>query len=259
MDLKGSERILDVGCGIGTLGKLLRKDLGTGGEIVGIDLDQELVKYGNTHWARWSKIHLEVGNAQQISYHEGDFDIVASFGLLEHVSNMPRVISEMIRVLKRPGKLVALSIDPREYIIRPTEKKVRQFYQTLALAMELKGTDLGLVKFRALCHEKKLPVETFTFTMEYNVEITREYIQLVEAAMKNFIKSVKLIEDVVEFSHQWLQYLGWSKKKVRKYVNHFYSINAILDNYRTHIGENFYRKIPLNVYRIQFMPEKKGP
>lgn len=251
MNLKGNERILDVGCGIGTIGKMVRPMLGRGGEIVGIDLDKELIEYGNEHWAKWSNIRLEIGDANHIKYDNSCFDIVSSFGILEFVSNMPQVVSEMFRVLRRPGKLVAICINTKYFEFRPWERKFHHLYKSIQVASELAGVDLGLTRFRAWCHDKALPLETFTFTMEYSTRITKEYIKLVEASMHQFYKSPSIIEEVTEFNFQFLKLVGWSKSKVRKYVNHQYSVETFLNNLRAHVGEEVYRKTPISIYRIQ--------
>ena len=56
--LRGNEKVLDVGCGIGTLCKNISPLLNKGGKIIGIDIDEELIDYGKDNWGKAENIML---------------------------------------------------------------------------------------------------------------------------------------------------------------------------------------------------------
>lgn len=250
-NLEGNEYILDVGCGIGTVGKLLGPLLRKDGNVIGIDQDIQLVNYGNKHWARRPNMRLKVGDANKIEYPPLFFDIVASFGLLEFVSNPYHVITEMLRVLKHPGKLIVIHVDTLNYTVSPRNELLETIYRDLQKAMDFMGIDTGLTHFHAFCWKNRLPLEEFTYTMEYRVPITQKYIEVAEMSMKSFYKKPSIVKEVIEFNYQFLKHIGWTKEKVTEFIEYQYTLTYHLAFLKEHIGEEFYKKLPIKVYRVQ--------
>jgi SAM-dependent methyltransferase len=94
--LKPEHRILEIGCGIGSLVQELTR---RGYDVIGTDISQEAIAYGRQ---KYGDIHLEVQAAEALDYEAGSFDIVLSFDVLEHIAEVDRHVSEVFRVL-RPG------------------------------------------------------------------------------------------------------------------------------------------------------------
>ncbi|MHA1277728.1 MAG: class I SAM-dependent methyltransferase [Candidatus Helarchaeota archaeon] len=251
LNFNGTERVLDVGCGIGTMGKIIAPFLKNGGEIIGIDLDPALVAYGNRHWARRSQIRLEVGDANQIHFPAGYFDIVVSMGLFEAVPNVDRVFSECLRVLKHPGKIIIVHYNMRNFLERPQLEITDQFYKDLIKGMALAGIDLELSTFFEILRKRKLAVEEFVFTMEYSTEISEAMIHFVENSRKSFQQSKKILEQAFDFNFQFLQHAGWSETDLSHFLNETYSIPAHIKFLKAHLGELYYRRFILNIYKIE--------
>jgi SAM-dependent methyltransferase len=94
--LKPKDKILEIGCGIGTVvNELSRK----GHDIIGIDISGEAIEYGRN---KYGDIRLEVQAAEILPYENESFDVVLSFDLFEHIAEIDKHISEVRRVL-RPG------------------------------------------------------------------------------------------------------------------------------------------------------------
>jgi ubiquinone/menaquinone biosynthesis C-methylase UbiE len=94
--LRPEDRILEIGCGIGTIVHELSKK---GHNIIGIDISSEAIEYGKK---KYGDIHLEVQAAEILPYENESFDVVLSFDLFEHIAEIDKHISEVRRVL-HPG------------------------------------------------------------------------------------------------------------------------------------------------------------
>ena len=94
--LKSQDRILEIGCGIGTVVHELSKE---GHDVIGIDISGEAIEYGRK---KYDRLHLDVQAAENLPYEDESFEVVLSFDLFEHIAAIDKHISEVKRVL-RPG------------------------------------------------------------------------------------------------------------------------------------------------------------
>jgi SAM-dependent methyltransferase len=95
--LKLDDRILEIGCGIGTVVFELSRQ---GYNIVGTDISGVAVDYGR---AKYRDVHLEVQPAEKLAFADEAFDVVLSFDLFEHIASIDRHVVEVRRVLKPRG------------------------------------------------------------------------------------------------------------------------------------------------------------
>jgi 2-polyprenyl-3-methyl-5-hydroxy-6-metoxy-1,4-benzoquinol methylase len=113
--------VLDVGCGEGVLTVEWAKRLGdtqvgadaprgTGGRIVGIDLDDPKLR---AEWERRARPNLEfrVEEATRLSFADDEFDLAAAIEVLEHVPDPEATLAEMARVA-RGHLLVSVPREP---------------------------------------------------------------------------------------------------------------------------------------------------
>ena len=94
--LRPEDKILEIGCGIGTVVNELGKK---GHDIIGIDISSEAIKYGRK---KYDDISLEVQAAETLPYGNESFNVVLSFDVFEHIAEIDKHISEVRRVL-HPG------------------------------------------------------------------------------------------------------------------------------------------------------------
>tara|TARA_Y100000310_G_C20629994_1_gene788120 strand:- start:967 stop:1701 length:735 start_codon:yes stop_codon:yes gene_type:complete len=100
-DLKG-KKILDVGCGQGTISKVLYD---AGADVYSIDLSKTSV---NQVKKNYPEIKAKVGNALDLDFPDNFFDIVLSIGVLHHTPDPYKGFKECVRVTKPNGKMVIL-------------------------------------------------------------------------------------------------------------------------------------------------------
>ena len=110
-------RILDLGCGPGiivaTLAPLVE-------EVVGFDLTPEMLRKARERCSQSGveNIRLVLGNAEKLPFRDGTFDAVVTRCTIHHFKDPRIIISEMARVTRSSGRVVAADIvsseDPEE-------------------------------------------------------------------------------------------------------------------------------------------------
>ncbi|HEU5149802.1 MAG TPA: methyltransferase domain-containing protein [Iamia sp.] len=109
--LRAGERLLDVGCGTGEAARALAEDLGPGGEVLGVDVSEEMLAVARRRAAGAATIRFEVGDAQGLDLPDGGFDAVRSERTLQWVADPGAAVAEMARVLRPSGRLVLIDTD----------------------------------------------------------------------------------------------------------------------------------------------------
>ena len=100
-------RVLDLGCGTGTL-TLLTKQAHPGAEIIGLDGDPKALQIARNKATRDQlAITFDEGLAQQLPYPDHSFERVVSSLLFHHLTreNKQKVLHEALRVLRPGGEL----------------------------------------------------------------------------------------------------------------------------------------------------------
>ena len=103
----GGEEVLEIGCGIGT--DLV--EFAKGGAIVtGTDLGPDQVMLTKLNLDLRDLPYKEVREAdiENLPFPDGSFDLVYCIGVIHHVANPEKAVSEIFRVLKPDGKAIVL-------------------------------------------------------------------------------------------------------------------------------------------------------
>ncbi|MFP4563864.1 MAG: class I SAM-dependent methyltransferase [Spirochaetia bacterium] len=118
LDVQPGERVLDVGCGTGAALIPLAEAAGPEGKVYGIDIAEEMIAVSARRADRAGfadRIELVRGDAAELSWSGGTFDAVfMSFTLeLFDTPEIPRVLGECRRVLKKEGRICVVSLARR--------------------------------------------------------------------------------------------------------------------------------------------------
>ncbi|HLM24250.1 MAG TPA: class I SAM-dependent methyltransferase [Pyrinomonadaceae bacterium] len=100
-----NQRVLDIGCGTGTLVVLLKRRYSTA-QIVGLDPDPKALRRAKKKVRRARvSVQLDEGFADDLPYEKGTFDRVLSSFMLHHLEDQDRekMLREVLRVLKPAG------------------------------------------------------------------------------------------------------------------------------------------------------------
>lgn len=104
-NIEAGQRILDIGCGTGTLVVKLKRQY-TAAQVVGLDPDANALQRAHIKAARAGvSVELEQGFADELPYQSESFDRVFSSFMFHHLNTQERenMLREVLRVLKPGG------------------------------------------------------------------------------------------------------------------------------------------------------------
>jgi len=110
LDLKGNERILDVGCGNGKTTAEIAARVPQG-SVVGVDASADMIAFAAAHAALHANLQFAVADARQLPY-QHEFDLVVSFNALHWIPEQDRALRSIRAVLKDAG-LAQLRLVPK--------------------------------------------------------------------------------------------------------------------------------------------------
>lgn len=93
--------VLDVGCGTGVITEEIAQH--TRGKVTGLDVDQAMIEEATK---RVTDVDWKVGDAHDLPFAEGQFDLVICNFLLLWAREPARIVREMARVVKKGGKVL---------------------------------------------------------------------------------------------------------------------------------------------------------
>lgn len=117
--IKPTDKILDVGCGPGTITIDLAKYV-PNGEIIGIEPTKELIDEAlSNNKTNVQNIKFKVESTYNLPYPDDTFDIVHAHQVIVHLSEPLMAFKEMRRVLKPNGYLCCRDGEMRSTIVYP--------------------------------------------------------------------------------------------------------------------------------------------
>jgi ubiquinone/menaquinone biosynthesis C-methylase UbiE len=101
-------RLLDVGCGPGSITRGLAERLAPG-DVVGVDVSADALAAARTDAAGrgLTNLRYQEGSVYELAFEDASFDAVFAHQFLQHLREPAAAVREMLRVL-RPGGLLAI-------------------------------------------------------------------------------------------------------------------------------------------------------
>ena len=106
-ELKGGERVVDMGSGSGLDSLIAARMVGPTGAVVGVDMTPAMLEKarGAADESGLDNVEFREGYAEQLPVPDGWADVVISNGVLNLVPDKRAALHEMARVLKPGGRL----------------------------------------------------------------------------------------------------------------------------------------------------------
>src|SRR6476659_5521983 len=141
-ELKPGMRLLDVGCGPGSITRGLAERL-VPGEVVGIDLSQEALASAREDAAARGLGNLSYveGSVYELPFPDASFDVVFAHQVLQHLKEPSAAIREMLRVLRRGGWIAVRDVDWGTVAYWPPDPWIDRFIEVHVKTWTQNGGD----------------------------------------------------------------------------------------------------------------------
>jgi ubiquinone/menaquinone biosynthesis C-methylase UbiE len=154
LNIERGETVLEIGFGTGHCLKQMAGSVGEDGKVCGIDISSgmlEVAKRRLEDAGLLDRVELRCGDAMEMPYEDNTFDAVfMSFALeLFDSPEIPRVLAEIKRVLKRAGRLGVVSMSKEDgdstllRLYEWTHKKIPQYVDCRPIYVEQSIKDAG--------------------------------------------------------------------------------------------------------------------
>jgi SAM-dependent methyltransferase len=112
LGLAPGERLLDVGCGLGEAALGLAQDLGEGGEVVGVDASERMLRVARSSAAAARcRVRFTLGDACSLDEPDDAFDAVRCERTLQWIDDPAAAVAEMARVVRPGGRISLIDTD----------------------------------------------------------------------------------------------------------------------------------------------------
>jgi ubiquinone/menaquinone biosynthesis C-methylase UbiE len=121
LQVQPGDHILDVGCGLGDVVKIISEMVGANGRAVGIDQSETMLTAAKARITD-SAVELKHCRAQELDFPDNTFDGCRADRVLLYVDDPNRVLSEMVRVTKPGGRVVNFEPDWQTMVVDTPNK-----------------------------------------------------------------------------------------------------------------------------------------
>ena len=123
--LQAGQRLLDLGCGPGTITIDLARRVAPG-QVVGVDREQQPLQEARAAAADQGvdNVRFEVGDAYRLDYPGASFDIVHAHQVLQHLSDPVAALAGMRRLCKPGGYVAARDADYQAMAWYPADPRL---------------------------------------------------------------------------------------------------------------------------------------
>lgn len=140
--LADGQRLLDVGCGPGTLTVDLAGRVGPNGSVVGIDLSAAVVQEAAAHATAQEagNATFRTGDFRELEELEASFDVVHAHQVLQHLSDPIGALATMGRLVRPGGIVAARDSDYPAFLWTPADPRLDLWLEIYMAVSHRNGT-----------------------------------------------------------------------------------------------------------------------
>lgn len=217
--LKSPMRLLDFGCGPGTITNDLAEHLLPDGSVVGIDSSEAVIDQARSNASEKgvSNVEFEVNSIYETGYEAGSFDAAYAHQVLQHLSAPVNALNEVKRVLKPGGICAIREVDWGASALYPPDERLSKFFDVYNGVAERNGGDAfagrRLKKWFTEAGFSDLAVTTSTWTfsdengLKWWGEQWAERILSSDIAKRSVEYGIATESDLADISQGWLDWV----------------------------------------------------
>lgn len=146
VEIKGGDRVLDVGSGLGQFTIAMAELSGEGGKCLGIERDKAQLRTSleNLERSKKSWVEFRHGNAVDLELHSdewGSFDLAHTRFVLEHVQQPMKVLEGMAKAIRPGGRVVLVDDDHENFHLYPEPSGFSKIWRAYMGSYERLGND----------------------------------------------------------------------------------------------------------------------
>lgn len=217
--LESPMRILDFGCGPGTITIDLADHVSPNGSVVGIDSSDQVINQARKLSAEKgiSNVKFEANSIYDTGYDTSSFDAAYAHQVLQHLSEPVRALEESKRVLKPGGICAVREVDWGAAAVFPPSDRLSKFFEVYNRVAERNGGDAFAGRRLKGWFEEagftdlKTTTSTWTFAEETGLkwwgEQWADRILSSDIATRAIEHGIATESDLAEISQGWLDWV----------------------------------------------------
>jgi ubiquinone/menaquinone biosynthesis C-methylase UbiE len=126
LELKGGQRLLDLGCGTGWAVRYAARLVNQQGEFYGIDISPRMIEKVKASSSDYKNVHFYQANAEQLPFQDNFFDFIICSNSFHHYFSPAQVLNEVRRVLKPRGRIYIMDPTADGFIMKMADKWLKK-------------------------------------------------------------------------------------------------------------------------------------
>jgi ubiquinone/menaquinone biosynthesis C-methylase UbiE len=141
--LKKGMSCADIGCGSGSVSRLIAEIVGITGRVLGVDVDDKYLQYCRTVSTQTNMEFVHDNICESRLNEKESFDIVYSRFVFHHLSDTKKAARSMIQLVKRGGAIVIQELDhaPGSWLSYPESKAFNSLREVYVALIKKTGAD----------------------------------------------------------------------------------------------------------------------
>lgn len=143
LGIQSDMKVVDIGCGTGSVSFMISPLVGEHGRVVGVDSNQYAINYCNEIVRNNDVLNAKfiISDATSLDFKTHTFDVAYSRFLFQHVKEASEALREMVRITKPGGVVMVEDCDLFTWLVYPKNESVSKLWHWYESIQVERGTD----------------------------------------------------------------------------------------------------------------------